>query len=130
MERVLGRSRSQKRVIPNGLAQFLRGPQQHRSAIAETILNGLGDQTREPPCLGGAGLEEHIAALDIGPDAAASGIREQASQISHRQQVLAADIDPPQQGHVAVPVYPKLAINRWMLSFSSLAGLYFKASRN
>ena len=77
-----------------------------------------------------AGLEEHIATLDIGPHMGASGIGEQADQVFHRQQVFAADVDPPQQGHVSVQTYPKRVINCWILSFSSFAGLYFKDSRS
>ena len=93
MEHLFGCARLEKRVIAYGPGKLLRRAYDDGNAMAKARRDPLRDQLREPFQERSGRAENDIATLDVGADVSAAGLGEYDSQVLHRQQMLAADVD-------------------------------------
>ena len=89
-----------KGVALDSGAELFCGAQHGGDADAEASRDELGDDGRDALCEGWRGSEDDVATLDVVSDIGTAGFDEKSHELFHGQRVLAAHVDPAEQGDV------------------------------
>ena len=112
----------EKRVGGHGLLELCCGPGDHPALEPELALDGILDGRPGLSAAAGSARKDGVAALEIGAHIGIAEAGHQATEPGHVHQLVAADVDAPQQGH-----HPDC--HRSMVSPRPLGGLVIGSSR-
>ncbi len=100
MQRLSARLSRREWIVAYGLEYLLRGPYNHRNAVTKARRNLLRNQLRQRLQHSYRCTEDNVPTLDIRGHLHATGFRENAGRLFHREPILSGEIDTPQQRDV------------------------------